>query len=974
MAADTDNINKGLLAAYHDQLMKTEITKKQDKLVSGTNIKTVNNQSILGPGNLNVGGSHVQSDWNQSDNTQPDYIKNKPTIPDVSGKADKNEMSVTPGTGANADKTTIQLKSGTSATVLTQHQDVSGKANASDVYTKSQTYTKTEVNGLVDTPHQNYVTVSTYASLPASGSADTIYRVSNYDGSTSQVDVTKYSEYAWDGSAYVFLCVKSQIGEMFDISVYNNNATYADLAAALGADGANVPADIRRGGMSVKFVQSSDNKYVQFRYMSSSTTVADFTNVDNWQGVDDVPTLGSNNMVKSSGVYQYVGEKLNPLEEEIYGVIDKIEVPYEDFYEGYYVGRSSLPQESGMYVNLASNKCTVVEIPEALRGKHISTTNNIFQYGFCKAYTERVSVTYCDGTDRVTTTAPNTKIDNVVVPEDCKYLYLYIATSTVGVTVTNNDAEEGKVGIKILAEEANAKADEAIGETAEIKKDIAPILPRLQEFTYAYTFNGTNTKAELRDKITLHENGDYLQFKVDSVGDINTLSNEQYSFSYGATNTSVAIGMSATMIYVRSSDGTWIALNQEITGGIEGKTIKISYEEGDIKIYADTTLVNTYTGQKDIVVGGFGWNSAYGYWEGGISNIVLNGNKYSINANASTTTLTEIPIGSVLSPSEQAALDNSNPSMMIEKSATEVGIYTRNSDGTYVKYPLKYRNIPYSASAYPAFLDNWGIDQVEECSLINGSMQRNHRLFMSGEAELAVQVPSGAEGGQPTYVGGAAHGFENIVTEGGAREIIMLLNGQQIAENAVLTLQPADKFEVFAHSLIYQAYTNSNPWGEVHKHWLFTADGVKIETKVKITRVLNIGMAQFGMLCVYRHIDGNTSSPYLTKYANENDNNYKVYNIADGWWTPADMSNPSYHVMTKQHDVSKVSLWGECNYGISIEASHTTLKPNGGMFIGTNGGQAYNKVYFDLTGAYTPEQDEELYATQTWYINKLKSE
>ena len=36
-------------------------------------------------------------------------------------KAEKSEMSVTPGTGADADKTTIQLKSGLSATVLTEH-------------------------------------------------------------------------------------------------------------------------------------------------------------------------------------------------------------------------------------------------------------------------------------------------------------------------------------------------------------------------------------------------------------------------------------------------------------------------------------------------------------------------------------------------------------------------------------------------------------------------------------------------------------------------------------------------------------------------------------------------------------------------------------------------------------------------------------------------------------------------------------
>ncbi len=146
---------------------------------------------------------NVQSDWNQTDDTADDFIKNKPTIPsfsqnqmdaidsgitstkvgnydghlsntdvhvttsdktawnakydkpsggipkadladtvqtslgkadtalqehqDISGKADKSEMSVVAGTGTDADKTTITLKSGTSATVLTSHQDISGK-------------------------------------------------------------------------------------------------------------------------------------------------------------------------------------------------------------------------------------------------------------------------------------------------------------------------------------------------------------------------------------------------------------------------------------------------------------------------------------------------------------------------------------------------------------------------------------------------------------------------------------------------------------------------------------------------------------------------------------------------------------------------------------------------------------------------------------------------------------------------------
>lgn len=62
----------------------------------------------------------------------------------ISGKADKSEMSVVAGTGANADKTTITLKSGTSATVLTQHQDVSGKEDKSNKVTSFSSPTDTQ--------------------------------------------------------------------------------------------------------------------------------------------------------------------------------------------------------------------------------------------------------------------------------------------------------------------------------------------------------------------------------------------------------------------------------------------------------------------------------------------------------------------------------------------------------------------------------------------------------------------------------------------------------------------------------------------------------------------------------------------------------------------------------------------------------------------------------------------------------------
>ena len=126
---------------------KSTWSGKQDTLVSGTSIKTINNESLLGSGNISISGgggeenvieaitfngdavpvsnktaaitasipdAQIQSDWNQSDSTKKDFIKNKPTIPVVP----TNVSAFTNDAG-----------------YLTQHQDISGKANIVDLAT-----------------------------------------------------------------------------------------------------------------------------------------------------------------------------------------------------------------------------------------------------------------------------------------------------------------------------------------------------------------------------------------------------------------------------------------------------------------------------------------------------------------------------------------------------------------------------------------------------------------------------------------------------------------------------------------------------------------------------------------------------------------------------------------------------------------------------------------------------------------------
>lgn len=97
--------------------VQVKVTQANGK-IAGVNITTDNTESV---------NNKVSSFQAAPDDVH--YPSEKLVSDSLDLKANKSEMTVTPGTGANADKTTIQLKTGTSATVLTAHQDITGKAD-----------------------------------------------------------------------------------------------------------------------------------------------------------------------------------------------------------------------------------------------------------------------------------------------------------------------------------------------------------------------------------------------------------------------------------------------------------------------------------------------------------------------------------------------------------------------------------------------------------------------------------------------------------------------------------------------------------------------------------------------------------------------------------------------------------------------------------------------------------------------------
>ena len=118
---------------------------------------------------------------------------------DLSGYALKSEMSITDGTGADADKTTIQLKSGLSKQVLIAHQDITGKADKVDGATAGN-FAGLDANGnLVDSGSKasdfqaagDYKTTQTAVSDPTADGNAAAFIDSISQNANGEITVTK---------------------------------------------------------------------------------------------------------------------------------------------------------------------------------------------------------------------------------------------------------------------------------------------------------------------------------------------------------------------------------------------------------------------------------------------------------------------------------------------------------------------------------------------------------------------------------------------------------------------------------------------------------------------------------------------------------------------------------------------------------------------------------------------------------------
>lgn len=91
----------------------------------------------------------------------------------------------------------------------------------------------------------------------------------------------------WNNGTWTKNAIKSmaefESGIIYDVSANNDGAVFESLQALLSSSNLStlIPTSVRHGGMSIRFIQSSDNKYEQFRCIANEFT----TDVTKWQNV-----------------------------------------------------------------------------------------------------------------------------------------------------------------------------------------------------------------------------------------------------------------------------------------------------------------------------------------------------------------------------------------------------------------------------------------------------------------------------------------------------------------------------------------------------------------------------------------------------------------------------------------------------------------------------------------------------------------
>ena len=192
----------------------TDLASKQNTLVSGTNIKTINNESLLGSGNIDIQGSQTDVQINGSSIVSND-------VADIQVEGTYNAST---------------NKIATMSEIPTKVSDLSNDSgfitntvnNLTNYYTKTNTYTKTEIDNLISAV--STLDIEVVQTLPTQDiSTTTIYLVPKTPSANDAYDEYIYVNNSWEHIGSTEVDLSNYYTKTQTDGLLNNKANTTDV-------------------------------------------------------------------------------------------------------------------------------------------------------------------------------------------------------------------------------------------------------------------------------------------------------------------------------------------------------------------------------------------------------------------------------------------------------------------------------------------------------------------------------------------------------------------------------------------------------------------------------------------------------------------------------------------------------------------------------------------------------------------------
>ena len=220
---DEDLVNK--------EYVDDEVATKQDTLVSGTNIKTINSQSILGSGNINVGSGGSQSTWWGTSSTTASTTAKVVTCADFSLTTGAI-ISVHFSTGNTADAPTLNVNSTGAKSIYVGNSVCNGTTNV------LKWSANTVLTFMYDGTYWKYISSVSAGSVAPSRGAGTWYGYS-YTSASLDTKISAISNFVLTKGAVVaitFAIGNSSDSLNLNVSDTGSKSVYRGTTAVSGSN------------------------------------------------------------------------------------------------------------------------------------------------------------------------------------------------------------------------------------------------------------------------------------------------------------------------------------------------------------------------------------------------------------------------------------------------------------------------------------------------------------------------------------------------------------------------------------------------------------------------------------------------------------------------------------------------------------------------------------------------------------------